>query len=69
MFVCILLITTQLVAICTLRRFFASVFKKEIKSITLILYSFSSCYLIRSAYEAYENIRNTRQLKEHELPK
>ena len=62
-FVCILLITSQLVAICALRGFFGGAYNKEIQSITLILFSFSTCYLVRSGYEAYANVRNNMLLQ------
>jgi len=50
------------VAIRHLRNYFGSTFSRNIKQITLILYSFAICFLVRSAYEAWENVRNHNQL-------
>ena len=46
------------IAIRTLKRNFASTFKNETRSITLILYTFSIAYTLRTGYESYENVRN-----------
>ena len=58
------LIISSVLAIRALKRHYATTFKREIQSITIILLTFTTCYLFRMAYEAYENIRNARQLKD-----
>lgn len=55
---------TTLIVIKSLKRHFAQTFRREIQSIRTILLTFSICYIGRCGYEAYENVRNTRQLKE-----
>lgn len=57
--VCTILAITICVAAQTLKRLFASTFQREIQQITLIMYTFSICFLLRTAYEAYENVRNS----------
>ena len=61
--VCIVLIITNKIAIQTLKSYFATTFKRETRNSTIIMYTFSVCYLIRTGYEAYENVRNKIQIK------
>ena len=56
------LLVMTCIAIRTLRRYFANTFSQNIRQITLILYAFSICFVIRTAYETYENVRNANQL-------
>ena len=66
--ICILLAVTIFVATHSLKRLFAAAFKREIQQITIIMYTFSICYLLRTAYETYENIRNLNAIKTGDFP-
>jgi hypothetical protein len=57
----IALIGVSCFAIGTLKSQFAKKFDEEIKSIRIIFYSFTICFLLRTAYETYENVRNMQQ--------
>ena len=68
MVICVGLIVTTCVAITFLKRVFASTFRRETQAITTILYTFSACYILRTAYEAYENVRNMQMIREQVYP-
>ena len=62
--ICLTLIIITICAIKTLRQKFSTTFEREIRLINTILITFTVCFMLRTGYEAFENIRNIHRLRD-----